>query len=168
MTIRPLARISSAKKPITRWPGSARQFTVRPTFLICCLNGRHFRPHSCRGCSSMPADEYPRVVIDLFSVARTKPMPRPLLVSVRRSYLAPSCNKGDVLHLRYLENITLLIIIALQRTSYPKPFKTQILQESLQAGLSLACATATTPSWFERGYLLIVMTKSRRCPIWFR
>ncbi|MGE1155206.1 IS66-like element accessory protein TnpA [Pseudomonas kitaguniensis] len=40
---------------------------------------------------------------------------------------------------KYVDTIALIIRIAMrQRTSYPKPFKTQIVQECLQPGVSIA------------------------------
>jgi len=68
---------------------------------------------------------------------------------------------------KYVDTIALIVRIAMcQRPSYPKPFKAQVVQECLQLGVSMASVAlrpASTPTWFESGYLLIVIVSRQRC-----
>ncbi len=58
-----------------------------------------------------------------------------------------------------------------QRTSYPKPFKAQVVQECLEPGVSMASVAlrhGINANLVRSGYLLIVIVRRRRCPLSFR
>jgi transposase len=62
-----------------------------------------------------------------------------MLVSARLTHLPNSSIKGDVVRLSLAHEITLIARISMrQRSSYPKPFKAQAVQECLQPGASVS------------------------------
>jgi hypothetical protein len=62
-----------------------------------------------------------------------------MYVRVRRSHLPDPSYKGNGVHLKYVDTIILIVRIAMrQRTSYPKYFKAQVVQECLEPGVSMA------------------------------
>lgn len=62
-----------------------------------------------------------------------------LYVSGQPTHLQNPSIKGDGVHLKYVDTIALIARITMrQRTSYPKPFKAQVVQECLQPDVSIA------------------------------